>query len=291
MGLITKCMRRPNLRLLAGVATVLWEMLTSNPALLAQERPIGVKCEVASIKPATARGPQRPAMEFLPGGRFRGVNVPFFQVVATAYSVPWQSIEVFQARIKGIPDWMFRETYDIDAKAENSAASSMTAKARNERIRLMLQSMLADRLKFKARSETQRVSGYLLGTEKSGLKLTKAKITETECTESAPFGPISATAQGCHHLQGGTGRGIHGTAIDLSDLALFLSNWSDRPIVDGTGLKDLFAIDTEGWSPSGNEPSRLSLEDVLRRIGLRLASTEIPIRTIIVEHVEKPSAN
>jgi len=49
--------------------------------------------EVASVKPAKPNDPRRPLIEFLPGGRFRAVNMPFVAILATAYNLPWQSVE------------------------------------------------------------------------------------------------------------------------------------------------------------------------------------------------------
>jgi uncharacterized protein (TIGR03435 family) len=252
----------------------------------------GVKFEVASIKPTLPGDRRRPAMEFLAGGRFRAINTPLFQVLATAYNVPWQSIEVLQLRVKGIPEWMFNETYDIEAKAESpSSISGSSVKARNERIRLMLQSLLADRLKLKLRREITNVQGYALVVAKAGPKLQKAKTPEAACVESAPFAPLTPTGPGCHQIQGGTGRGIHATAIDMSDLALFVSNWSERPIIDATGLPGLYSVETEGWSPAGDNPSRPSLDEILDRLGLRLDNRKLPMETLVLEHIEKPSSN
>jgi uncharacterized protein (TIGR03435 family) len=251
-----------------------------------------VKCEVASIKPAKSSDPRRREMEFLPGGRFRATNIPFFQVLATAYNIPWQSIEALHLRVNGIPDWMFSDGYDVEAKAENSpAASGASVKARNERIRLMLQSLLADRLKLRVRRETTEVQGFALVVGKSGPKMAKSKAAEETCIESVRFAPISASGPPCHQIQGGTGRGLHGTAIDMSDLALFVSNWSDRPVVDATGLTGLYAIETLGWSPSGDDPSRPSLQELLDRLGLKLANRRVRIETVVIEHVEKPAGN
>lgn len=252
----------------------------------------GVKFEVASIKPTQPGDRRRPAMEFLAGGRFRATNTPLFQVLATAYNVPWQSIEVLQSRVKGLPEWMFNQTYDIEAKAESpSSTSGSSAKARNERIRLMLQALLADRLKLQFRRETANVQGYALVVSKAGPKLQTARIPEAACVESTPFAPLTATGPGCHQIQGGTGRGIHAAAIDMSDLALFVSNWSDRPIIDATGLAGLYSVETEGWSSSGENLSRPSLDEILDRLGLRLANRKLPMEILVVEHIEKPTSN
>jgi uncharacterized protein (TIGR03435 family) len=35
----------------------------------------------------------------------------------------------------------------------------------------------------------------------------------------------------------------------MDDLANYIENWTDRPVVDGTNLSGLFTLHTEGWRP------------------------------------------
>ncbi len=35
----------------------------------------------------------------------------------------------------------------------------------------------------------------------------------------------------------------------MEDLASFVANWPGRPLVDRTGIKGLYNIQTEGWTP------------------------------------------
>ena len=232
-------------------------------------------------------------MEFLPGGRFRLMNLPLLPLLGTAYNIPWQSMESIRLRMRGLPDWILSEPYDIEATAERAPASpGAQGKARNERIRLMLQSVLADRCKLKVRRDTEEIPVYSLEVEAHGPKMEKAKIAEQDCTESAPFAPISPSAPGCHQFQGGAGRpGFRGLAVDMSDLALYVSNWTDRPIVDDTGLAGLYAIQMDGWESSNEDSSRLTLDDVLDRLGLKLVRKRATVEILVIEHVERPSEN
>src|SRR5205814_8464350 len=68
------------------------------------------------------------------------------------------------------------------------------------------------------------------------------------------FAPSGGT--GCHQFQGGAGHGIRGCAVDMSDLALYVSNWTDLPVVDQTGLRELYTIQTEGWALLADDSSR-----------------------------------
>src|SRR5260370_23033644 len=98
-------------------------------------------------------------------------------------------------------------------------------------MRLMLQTLLADRFKLTIRRETKELPVLALVVAKGGPKLKKAEIEEKDC----PDGPISYGVS-CHSIVGGMGRGLHGQAINMADVALFVANWTDRPVVDKTGI-------------------------------------------------------
>jgi uncharacterized protein (TIGR03435 family) len=253
--------------------------------------------EVASVKPNKSGDNRRPGLDYLPGGRFSAVNVPLYIIIAIAYNVPFQS-----SRLSGGPDWTRSERYDIEAKAEEgSIPSGSSAKVRDERMRWMLQTLLADRFKLTIRREMREQPVYALVISKRGPKLQRAKIEEKDCPEGSPN-----NASSCHALAGGQGRGIHGQAIDMSDLVLFLANWTDRPMIDKTGIQGLFNIQTEGWAPlrpkpgppdegeeakAMSDPSRPTLFAVLEQLGLKLESQRAPVEMFVIEHVEKPSEN
>lgn len=123
--------------------------------LSAQQRASSTGYEAASFRPSRSGDPRRPGFEFLPGGRFRLTNSPLLlPVIATAYNIPWQSIESVRLRIKGLPDWILTDRYDMEVTAEmatEQVGASLLARTRNERTRLMLQAVLEDRLKLKIR--------------------------------------------------------------------------------------------------------------------------------------------
>jgi uncharacterized protein (TIGR03435 family) len=245
---------------------------------------------VASIKPAKSGDRRRPGIEFLPGGRFRLTNMPLFVVLATAYQIPFQSREALEQRIKGIPDWMFSASYDMEVTTAAPAPPGLSTKARNERIRFMLQAVLADRLKLRMRREGAEMTMYALKVGSRGVHLEPAKIREQDCVEAAPFGSLDLTTPGCHQFLGGQGRGLRGSAVDMADLAAYVSNWSELPVVDQTGLSGLYQIQTEGWG-SSESPSDRTLDEVLDRLGLKLVRKRAQLEVFVVEHAERPSEN
>jgi uncharacterized protein (TIGR03435 family) len=287
----------------AGMATVTAPIaigVLNAPQIRAQSQPATpLAFEVASIKPNKSADWRGQRIQFTPGGRFSVVNLPLDVIIAIAYNVPFQS-----ARLTGGPDWARSDRYDIEATAEKGTIpEGSPTKVRAEKMRLMLQTLLAERFKLTIRSETKEQPVYALVVGKDGPKLQAAKIQEKDCSDD------SNDNTACHQLSGGQGQGLHGSAVDLSDVALFVANWTDRPVLDRTGIEGLFNIQTEGWTPlrprqalaPGAEPSKedLALSDptrptlfmILQRLGLKLESQKAPVEMFVIEHVDRPSAN
>jgi len=134
-----------------------------------------------------------------------------------------------------------------------------------------------------------------------------AEVDDKGCTA------LPKDAQPCHHFNGGMGRGMHAKAVNMADLAGFIENWTDHPVVDKTGLDGLYVIESEGWTPmrlppppTGNvpnpaarpsgdgdmsDPARPTLFMVLQKLGLELKQQKAPIDVYLVEHIERPAAN
>jgi uncharacterized protein (TIGR03435 family) len=260
--------------------------------------------EVASVRPNKSQDASGARIEFLPGGRFTAINAPLWFIVLAAYNLPFRS-----NRLTGGPDWIRSERYDIDAKAEKDAIpSGLPAKAREARMRPMLQALLADRFKMTVRGEIKERPAYVLAVAKNGPKLQKSKREEKDCPELEPKNRVELELS-CHFPSGGQGNGIHARAVDMSDVVQIVESFSGRPFVDHTGLKGLFDIDTEGWvpliprpgPPPGTEPSaediamadpaRPTLFIIFDRLGLKMESQNAPVATFVIDHAERPTEN
>jgi uncharacterized protein (TIGR03435 family) len=274
--------------------------IVNAPLIRAQSQTAApVAFEVASVKANKSEDRRRMGMQSTPGGRFTATNLPLYLLIAVAYSLPFQS-----NRLSGGPEWIRSERFDIEAKAPDRAFAAETpGKARDEKMRLRLQSLLADRFKLIVRSEMKELQVYALVAGKNGPKLKKAVIEEKDC----PVGDEDRAAA-CHTFMGGQGRGLHAKAVDMADLVVALSNFSDRPMIDKTGIKGLYEIETEGWVPlrprqvlpgaeptaedlAMADPSRPTLFSVLEKLGLKLESQKAPVEMFVVDHVERPSEN
>jgi len=260
--------------------------------------------EVASIKPNTSTDFRSINYHMLPGGRFTATNLPVRLLVSLAYNVPINPSE----RISGLPDWTLEDRYDIEARAPEGALSTgLPDTELKRRMRLMLQQLLADRFKMSVRQETKEIQAYVLTVGKDGPKMKHAELDDNACTA------LPKDAQACHQFNGGMGRGLHAKAASMSDLAGFIENWTDHPVVDKTSLDGLYVIESEGWTPmrlppppTGNvpnpaarpsgdgdmsDPARPTLFMVLQKLGLELKQQKAPIDVYLVEHIERPAAN
>jgi uncharacterized protein (TIGR03435 family) len=258
--------------------------------------------EVASIKRNTS-GDRRIGLEYLPGGRYKATNLPLFLVIADAYNLPRFNSPA--ERLSGGPEWLRSEQYDIEATAEKGAIpAGSSRKVREDTVRLMVRKLLAERFQLAIRSETKELPVYAMVVAKGGPKLQKAKTQEEDCPETPANFEVA-----CHAFSGGQGQGLHGNAVDMSDLTLGLSGFSDRPVIDKTGLSGLYNIQTEGWvplrprppRPPGTEPTaedqafadpaRPTIFAVLERLGLKLESQRALVETFVIEHAERPTEN
>jgi uncharacterized protein (TIGR03435 family) len=270
------------------------------------------KFEVASVKANVSSDQRGVAPQFLVNGRFVAINIPLEMIIAIAYNVPFQSFGTL--RLSGGPEWLRSERFDIEARAEPGAVpAGMRSVERQQRMQMMLRNLLADRFKLSVHTEIREMPVYAIVAAKNGPKLEQSRVAEKDCDQHiadgrGKGGGFSIEDMPCHQIGGGQGRGLHANAATVADIALFVANWSDRPLVDRTGLKDLYRLDTEGWVPirppqlpPGMEPSpeqqamadpaRPTLFMIFERLGLRLESQRAPIEMYTIEHVEKPTEN
>jgi bla regulator protein BlaR1 len=259
-----------------------------------------VEFEVASVKPVATLDGNLTFPGLVSGERFAS-RAPIATVIAHAYSLP---INAVKFRLTGPADWdRLIPVYDIEATGVFPA--ELTDKDRTDRARLMLQALLADRFKLKIHVESKETPVYALVTGKGGPKLQKAGIEEKDCPIGMSPPALGAPVTACHIINGGRGRGMHARAADMSDVVTFVENWTDRPLVDKTGIKGLYRIDTSGWLPMefGLSPPPGAKQDgvdvgdlptifeLFEKLGLKMESTKDKVDVYVVDHIEKPTEN
>jgi len=266
--------------------------------------------EVASVK-VNKSGDRVYGTQYLPGGRFSATNIPIFFLLLDAYDVTFQRLAPAADLQKNADRRVLTDRYDIQAVAQKGAITAdPLGKTQKERLRLMLQNLLADRFKLSIHREMKEQPIYAIVIGKNGPKLQKATIEEKDCPDemATPTNGIK-----CHSFAPSSFvNGLHGDAVDMSDVARALSAFSDRPVIDKTGLRELYNVQTAGWVDLRNvsrparpaetdgqraedqavaDPSRPTAFAVFEELGLKLESQTGPVEIIVVDHLEPPAEN
>jgi len=246
-----------------------------------------------TIKPAHSADPRNAREQMLPNGDFIASAVPVITLLSYAYDVPVNP----SPRLSGLPEW--RETYDIEAKASAKAVQTgLQESEKRRRMQGMIRRLLADRFKLVMRVEQKTMTVYALTVADGGPKLQKSAIAEKDCI-------FDTDQQSCHNFVAGLGfHALNANAIDMDDLAHYLSNWTDLPVVNRTGLSGLFTVNTEGWVPMRLPPpppnstrdmsgfaGLPTIFSVLGKLGLELKRQEDILPVYTVERIERPPAN
>ncbi len=194
--------------------------------------------------------------------------------------------EVQAKQIVGGPEWMSNDRYDIAAVPDTEGAPNP------QQVRTMIRKLLADRFQLKFHNDKRELSAFVLSVGKGGQKLTPTQLT----------GPLPGI--GIRPATGGISLMIrNGTIRDFTGFLQTLV--LDRPVVDQTDLKGKFDFtvtflpdDTQfsGHSPAGKladgvEPAPTLTEALLQQLGLKLNAEKTSVDVMVIDHVEKPSAN
>lgn len=114
--------------------------------------------EVASVRPSkpgagqSANFPLDDGDTYLPGGRFLArSSVPTY--ISFAYKLAL-SREQVRSMAAGLPKWFSSDLFDIEARAEGNPTK--------DQMRLMMQSLLADRFRLALHFETEQVALFAL---------------------------------------------------------------------------------------------------------------------------------
>ena len=223
--------------------------------------------DVASVKVSAPRGGEGRGMmggETIspsPGGVTMR-NVHLKSVVQWAYHV--QSIQVLG------PAWLDTDRYDIMAKAAGETST--------ERLRLMMQTLLAERFKLTFHRETREMPAYVLTVAKGGHKL----------KESQGDGDMEVKPSG-------RGMSASFSHVTMAQLSEFTSSPLQGVVVDQTGLKGRYDFSLDLSSYMSGDVRPMGIEDGINlliqaageQLGIKIDQKKLPAEVLIVDHAEK----
>ena len=232
--------------------------------------------EVATIKPSRP-GAQGKGIR-VRGRNFSTLNTTLDNLITFAYGIE-------KRQVVGGPDWIATDKFDLDAQPDGEGQPN------DKQWKSMLQKLLADRFQLKFHHEQRELPVYALVLAKSGPKLTKS--------QGDPNGLPGLFFTGLGRLTCSN--------ANMNDFASVMENGVlDRPVVNQTGLTGRFDFLLK-WTPDETQMQDLGIKvpppsnapdappnlftAMQDELGLKLEPTKASVDVLVIDHVEKPSAN
>jgi uncharacterized protein (TIGR03435 family) len=228
--------------------------------------------EVATIKPGQ---PDSKGSGFNFYTRhFTATNRTVEDLIIFAYSVQ-------PRQISGGPSWIRDIKFDIAGEPDASGMPS------EDQYRLMVRKLLADRFQLTSHNIQQTFPVYALTVENSPPKVTPSD------PKFNSHGSINFKKDQDGQIQ------LQFGAFTMKRFADMLMNMiRDRQVIDETGLVGLFDIDLllppsvmQANSPSAEDDRANAYIHALQPLGLKLVPKREPLDVVVIDHLDKPSAN
>jgi uncharacterized protein (TIGR03435 family) len=282
-------------------------MMVCVPALTLAQQPAGAPAfEVATVK-INVSGPGPAAgLMLLPGGRVFAQNVPLRELIRAAYALE-------DSQVEGVPAELRSLRFDVEARAGGDVSLD-TARA-------MARTLLADRFRLTAHTETRQLPVYELVMARSDRSLGRnLRASGKECAPVTlpagmppapppPAGGGMALIPGRFDCPSGLLPGhLSLRSLDMTAFASVLWRRTiQRPVVDRTALTGRFDLDLtyvpELESINGRPasespflPAQITgapsiFTAVQEQLGLKLESTRGPVDVLVIDRAEQPTAN
>jgi len=250
-------------------------------------------------------------------GLLSGTNGRLIAYIYFAYNLTGSQ---FQLLMPQLPKWVINDRFDIQARADGNPSK--------DQMRLMMQSLLADRFKLAVHYETRRLPVFALvlaNPGRTGPQLhphpedSTCSTALSQTSAGVASAPTATVAGGlptvCGSIEGmpptPSGRirtGARGVPIGLLASTLAQMGNLDRAVLDRTGLSGNFDFTFE-WTPQfhgpgtpqevvpvaanadSGRPGPTFQQDLQEQLGLNLERQEGPVEVLVIDHIEKPAEN
>lgn len=234
------------------------------------------KYDVVTVKPSD---PSKPGKLFTIRGRqVLTINTTVSDLITFGYSL--QTKQIINA-----PSWM-DEKFDVDGVPD------IEGQPNEQQMRLLIANALEQRFGLKFHTEQRAMTAYALSVAKGG-----PKLTVTAAPEGGPG----------NFLFGGLGD-LHTSNLSMKEFCHGMQEAvMDKPVVDQTGLTGRYDFNLK-WTPDQSQFASFgahipppdpndtnappSLFTALQeQLGLKMESTKANVDVMVIDHIDKPSAN
>jgi uncharacterized protein (TIGR03435 family) len=219
------------------------------------------------------------------GGLYINRDTTLLGLIQEAYGVT-------EDMLSGGPSWLKSDLFDVVARVPEGTTPA--------NLKLMLQSLLAERFALVAQTESRPSPRYVLAVGKGRPKLKRAAAAggDPGCKQervAPPAGgpdgqpsPPKFTAS-CHNM---TSQDIANT---LKQMAGGYVSYIDHDIIDSTNLEGAWDFDLE-WTPPGGGaekgPDSITIfEAVNKQLGLTLEQRDVPLPLLVVKSVNRTATS
>ena len=215
-------------------------------------------------------------------GRWWRSNVTLASILVQAFHVQGHTLVG--------PDWLTSTRYAIEARVPPGAT--------REDVRMMVQTLLAERFGLKFHRERRVMPVWALVVAKGGPKLKASAASPASIPGRGGFPELpEGVAPGVMKIDSaGFVHRVAAGAMPMSWLADYLAGQSDLPVVDLTelpGTYDIVLYYTRQPAGSTHSPvvaseNDLDLRSALReQLGLELRAQKAPLDVLVIDHIEQ----
>jgi uncharacterized protein (TIGR03435 family) len=229
---------------------------------------------------------------------YRAERTTVREVLAYAFGLGYED------ELANAPSWVTNDRFDVQGKLDDDQVAALGKLNRNDRegqMRLMMQSMLAERFHLTYHFETRHLAVYQLEIAKSGLRCPPDTTSPPAIADpsrprfrwySAPAPPPPSRDSSPPSAQPALNLRTRGWPFWL--LVSWISHQPElggRPIIDKTGLEGTYDCQM-AWSHDGSvETGDYFFSAVKNQLGLKLQPTKGPVEVLVVDGIQHPSDN
>jgi uncharacterized protein (TIGR03435 family) len=226
--------------------------------------------EVVSVKARDPNDTNNSQSMSMQGGRFVIVNRPVVGMLMFAYGM-------HKKEIVGAPEWIESERWDVQGVPDVPGHPSL------KQTQSLIRKLLEERFGLKVHRETKELAVYAITVAKSGEKMARSA------------GDPNGTPDENERSNGGVVT-MRMTNMSMAEFAPDLGYFLDRPAVDQTGLAGRYdfqlkwLVDESRAPADGTVPPGL-FTAIQEQLGLKLEPVKAPAGVLVIDKVERPSAN
>jgi uncharacterized protein (TIGR03435 family) len=226
--------------------------------------------DVVSVKAHDPNDPSNSQSMSMKGRQFVIVNRPLQGMLLFAYGM-------HKKEIVGAPSWTATERWDVQGVPDVPGNPSL------KQVQSLIRKLLEERFGLKVHKETKELAVYAITMAKGGEKMARSA------------GDPNGTPDENERSNGGVVT-MRMTNMSMSEFAPDLGYFLDRPAVDQTGLTGRYDFQLKWTADESKAPADGSAPPgmftaIQEQLGLKLEPAKAPVEVLVVDAVERPSAN